>query len=138
MNVEYRDSIEGVSPDDLEGFFEGWPAHPDAATHLRLLRGSAHVILAVEGSRVIGFVNAVSDGVLSAYIPLLEVLPEHRGKGIGRELLRRMLAKLDELYMVDLLCDPDMAPFYEKLGLQRFSAMGRRRYERQRGSSDRS
>ncbi len=28
---------------------------------------------------VVGFVNALSDGRLSAYIPLLEVLPDYRG-----------------------------------------------------------
>jgi precorrin-8X/cobalt-precorrin-8 methylmutase len=85
-------------------------------------------VLAVEGARVIGFATAISDGVLSAYVPLLEVLPEHQGRGIGTELMRRLLIRLGGLYMVDLACDEELAPFYERLGLARTGvAMGIRR-----------
>ena len=86
------------------------------------MRGSSHVVLARDGRRVVGFVTAISDGVLSAYIPLLEVLPEYQGRGIGKELTRRLLSSLDELYMVDVACDEDVAPFYESLGLMRLDA----------------
>jgi len=56
--------------------------------------------------------------VLSAYIPLLEVLPEWQGRGIGTELMRRLLDRLRGLYMVDLCCDAELEPFYRRLGLQ--------------------
>jgi hypothetical protein len=36
-------------------------------------------MLYVDNGRVIGFITAVTDKVLSAYIPLLEVLPAYRG-----------------------------------------------------------
>ena len=63
--------------------------------------------LALDGDAVVGFVTAASDGVLSAFIPLLEVLPAYRDRGIGAELVRRLLGQLDDLYMVDLCCDAD-------------------------------
>ena len=65
---------------------------------------------------VVGFITAVSDGVLSAYIPLLEVLPAYQGRGIGGELVSRMRQQLEHLYMVDLLCDDEVASFYERIG----------------------
>jgi precorrin-8X/cobalt-precorrin-8 methylmutase len=84
---------------------------------------------------VIGFVTAVSDGVVSAYVPLLEVLPSYRRRGIGTELIRRLLARLDGLYMVDLACDEELVPFYERLGLGRVGvAMGIRRPPALRGA----
>lgn len=131
MMVTYIDKLEGFTAADFDrGFFEGWPQAPSPERHLDLLRGSYRVVLALDDSTggVVGFVNAVGDGVLAAYIPLLEVLPDFRGRGIATELMRRMLDGLD-LYMTDVACDDDLIPFYERVGMQRSNAMIRRNYE---------
>jgi len=135
MQIRYVSSIEGIAPSQLEGFFVGWPSPPSPETHLRILRGSQHVVLAIDdvGGHVVGFVTALSDGVVSAYLPLLEVLPNYQGHGIGSELVNRVLERLGELYMVDLSCDPEVEPFYERLGLVRSTGMRLRRYDRQAG-----
>jgi ribosomal protein S18 acetylase RimI-like enzyme len=132
--VHYQTTLDDLTPRDLAGgFFVGWPTPPTPAVHLAMLRGSEAVVLAVAedvppGSpgRVVGFVNAVGDGVLSAYVPLLEVLPAWQGRGIGSELVRRLLEALGPRYMVDLVCDDDLVPFYERLGLSRSISMIRR------------
>lgn len=133
--IDYVESPEGVTPDRLEGFFAGWPNPPSPDTHLELLRKSDHVVLAIDPGtgNVVGFVTAVTDKTLFAYIPLLEVLPEYRGRGIGTELTRRMMAMLEELYAVDLLCDAELQPFYERLGMLKATGMMRRNYRRQSG-----
>ena len=125
----YTTDVRGVTAADLEGFFSDWPVPPTPDQHLEVLRGSDHVVLArdVEGGRIVGFVTAISDGVLSAFIPLLEVLPEHRGSGIGSELVRRMLAELESFAMVDLVCDPELVPFYRRFELMLLSGMSQRR-----------
>ena len=106
-------SAAGITSVQLTGFFQGWPNPPSPETHLRLLQQSNYVVLAVDDDtrQVVGFVTAVSDGVLSAYIPLLEVLPAYRSAGVGSELMRCLLDQLGHLYMVDLLCDPELQPF---------------------------
>ena len=133
--IVYREDVDGIRPDQLAGFFEGWPDPPSPATHLRILRGSSHVVVAVDpaAGRVVGFVTAVSDGVLSAYLPLLEVLPAYRGRGIGGELVRRVLDALADHYMVDVVCDPDVVPFYQRLGLRPATGASLRRFDRQAG-----
>jgi ribosomal protein S18 acetylase RimI-like enzyme len=80
---------------------------------------------------VVGFITAISDGVSAAYIPHLEVLPAYQGRGIGSELVRRMLARLRGLYMIDLTCDPDVQPFYARLGMRPSTGMLVRNYDRQ-------
>jgi ribosomal protein S18 acetylase RimI-like enzyme len=125
--------LTGIQEQGLAGFFVGWPDPPSAATLLRILRGSSHVALALDGGRVVGFINAVSDGVLAAYIPLLEVLPEHQGRGLGRRLVEDMLAQLEGYYMVDVVCDAKLQKFYEGLGLTAAVGMLRRDYKHQPG-----
>jgi ribosomal protein S18 acetylase RimI-like enzyme len=134
--IVYTDSMEGLAASQLAGFFVGWPHPPTPETHLRLLRHSDEGLLALDDStsQVVGFITAITDGVLSAYIPLLEVLPAYQGHGIGSELVRRMVARLERFYMVDLLCDPDVQPFYERVGLRRATGMHRRNYHRQAGT----
>jgi ribosomal protein S18 acetylase RimI-like enzyme len=133
--LQYSDSLEAVNSEDLAGFFVGWPNPPSPATHLRLLQGSYKVWLALDDTKVIGFISAISDGVLAAFIPNLEVLPEYQGQGIGRELTMRMLDSLKHLYSIDLICDEEIQPFYEKLGMRRYSGMVYRYYENQAGTS---
>jgi predicted N-acetyltransferase YhbS len=65
---------------------------------------------------------------MAVFIPCLEVLPSHQQQGIGQELVRRMLETLAPYYSVDLLCDDDVVPFYQRCGLQRASAMFSRNF----------
>jgi ribosomal protein S18 acetylase RimI-like enzyme len=135
MMIRYTDDIEGVRPEQLTGFFDGWPLPPSPETHLDILRSSYRVVLAIDDTKdaVVGFVNAISDGVLTAYVPLLEVLPAYRGRGIGRELVSRMQDALARFYMVDVVCDQEMEGFYSRFGMKPGRAMTMRRYERQSG-----
>jgi GNAT superfamily N-acetyltransferase len=131
VSIAYTAGIEGVEPSHLQGFFEGWPSPPSPERHLEILRGSYRVVLARDepDPHVVGFVNALSDGTLYAFVPLLEVLPSHRGRGIGSELVGPLLAELDSFYAVDLLCDEELVPFYERFGMQRATGMMLRRYD---------
>jgi len=134
--ITYRTDLAGITPSMLDGFFVGWPNPPSPETHLRLLAGSYAVVLATDDDtgQVVGFINAISDGVLAAFIPLLEVLPTYQGRGIGSELVSRLSDLLADFYGIDLLCDDDVVPFYDRLGFQRASAgMYVRNYQHQSG-----
>lgn len=131
--VVYTESPEGILIEHLQGFFVGWKQAPTPERHLQLLEKSDYVILAKDGEKVVGFITAITDHVLAAYIPLLEVLPEYQNQGIGKELVKRMLEKLQDFYMVDLLCDPQLQSFYEQMGMQKAAGMMKRNYSKQSG-----
>ena len=105
--IRDRAGLEGIEPVHLQGFFDGWPDPPTSETHLRILRGSSFVVLAVDADtgRIVGFVTALSDVLL----------------GLG------------DLYMVDVACDADVVSFYQRLGFRPTTGAGLRCYARQTG-----
>lgn len=134
--MNYKNSIDGITSDMLDGFFDGWPNPPSTETHLQLLKNSHKVVIALSQyeKKVVGYITAISDGVLSAYIPLLEVLPAYKDQGVGKELVRLMLEELHDIYMIDLCCDDELVPYYENFGMIRSNGMLIRNYERQSGN----
>ncbi|WP_269083175.1 GNAT family N-acetyltransferase [Alkalicoccobacillus plakortidis] len=89
--------------------------------------------LGTEDQRVVGFITVVSDGVLAAYIPFLEVLPEYKHQGIGKTLVTRMLEGLRDYYVVDLCCEDDLVGFYQSFQMAKGNGMMIRHYRNQAG-----
>lgn len=118
---------------DLDGFFVGWPNSPSSEVLIKLLESSYRIVVAVEDHKLVGFITAISDGVLSSYIPFLEVLPNYQAKGIGKKLVSKMKEQLSHLYMVDLLCDQALVSYYEKLGMMPATGAMLRNYSKQNG-----
>jgi GNAT superfamily N-acetyltransferase len=135
--IAFRSDLAGVEAEHLTGFFVGWPDPPVPHRHRAILAGSHAVEIAVDEStgQVVGFINAISDGILAAYIPLLEVLPAFQGRGIAGTLIERLLARYADLYMIDLCCDEDVAPVYESRGFQSALCMAMRNFDRQSAES---
>jgi GNAT superfamily N-acetyltransferase len=114
-----------VAASDLDPFFEGWPVAPAVERRMAALAGADRVMLAFDDAQLVGFATAITDGAMSAFIPLLEVLPGYRGRGIGTELVRRLSASLAPIYAISLCCDEDLVPFYERLEMTRVAGMMR-------------
>lgn len=132
--LTYQTTANGLTEEQVSGgFFQGWPNPPSPATLLRILDASDHVVIAVRDGRVVGFVTAISDGILSAFITLLEVLPEDHNKGIGHSLINQLMDDIGDLYMVDLVCDANLSRFYAELGFATTTGMSRRNYVMQSG-----
>jgi ribosomal protein S18 acetylase RimI-like enzyme len=123
--IVYTDSLEGIAPENLRGFFRGWSHQPEPETHLRILQNSDAVVVAIDDrtGNVIGFITAITDKVLTAHIPYVEVVPNYRGQGVGRELTRRMMEKLKDYYLVGLVCGLGLQGFYSSFGMTPASAM---------------
>jgi len=118
VNVEYRDSHD-VDLDQLAALFDsvGWQRRTaDRARLSQLLNGSRWVVSAWEGDRLVGFARAISDGAFNAYISTVAVLPEFQRRGIGRELVRRLMDGRDGIQFV-LHANERAYPFYLHIGL---------------------
>jgi GNAT superfamily N-acetyltransferase len=65
---------------------------------------------------MVGFSRAVSDGVALAYLADVYVLPEHRGQGLGRQLVEVMIEQGPGADFRWLLHTADAHGLYAKLG----------------------
>src|SRR5262245_43806245 len=62
--------------------------------------GPRWVVTAYDDARLVGFVRAISDGVGNAYIKNVMVDPAYRRRGIGREMMRRLMTHQDGIRWV--------------------------------------
>lgn len=81
----------------------------------RALDNCETVITAWDGNRLIGLINAIDDGELTAYIHYLCVSPEYQGRGVGSKLLNYIKEKYkDYLYILLIAENRPLVDFYQK------------------------
>lgn len=86
-----------------------------------------------EADKAVGFITVITDNVLSVFIPFVEVLPSYQNRGIGKELMQRMLEQYKDFYLIDTTCDEELKPFYSQFGMKSLTAMVKRNYKNQSG-----
>ena len=97
----------------------------------RLVREAQRVVGLYKDGAQIGFCRATTDDMSFAYLADVYVLPEHRGRGLGVELVREMVDNGPYASRAWLLHTRDMHRLYAKLG---FGLPGERVMERPRSS----
>lgn len=82
------------------------------------LEKSWYLVAAYGGDRLIGFGRIVTDGILHAMIYDLITDPMSQEKGIGSEILMRLVKKCQEegIRDIQLFCAKGKRKFYEKRG----------------------
>jgi GNAT superfamily N-acetyltransferase len=98
----------------------GWnEAYPlDREQLYEALQHSWYSISAHEGHRLVGFGRVLSDGVLHGLIVELIVLPGYQGRGIGSDILNRLVKRCQAkgIRDIQLFCARGKTGFYEKHG----------------------
>jgi ribosomal protein S18 acetylase RimI-like enzyme len=113
--IEYRDSHDV----DLKALGVLRAACEFAAKDHQFLAqqvaGARWVVQAYDGARLVGFCRAISDGVSNGYISSVMVDPEYRRRGIGREMLARLVRGKDGIKFA-LHTRKEAAAFYAAVG----------------------
>ena len=90
-------------------------AYHEPEVHQRAFEASYTKVFVYEGSELIGFGRAISDGEFQSAIYDVAVVPEAQGKGIGKIILENILNNLPDSNII-LYSNPGMEGFYKKLG----------------------
>lgn len=137
MDIVYSKNKSDLIGLEVSSFFDNWPDKPNNEILKKSIENANYIVLAIdtEKKKLVGYITGLTDDVLAAYIPFLEVAKSYQSKGIGKTLVKKLLEQMEHLYMIDLVCDKEKAGFYEDAGFQTWNAMIKRNYANQRGSS---
>ena len=120
VGITYK-SKKNFGAEELEKLFLSvqWESGQFPEKLVTAMQNSGAVFSAWDGDRLIGLINALDDGALTAYVHYLLVNPEHQGKGIGKELLRLVAEKYkDYLYIILISYDKEVS-FYQNCGFSK-------------------
>jgi GNAT superfamily N-acetyltransferase len=107
---------------DLIELFQGawWAGGRSAAEVTRMLDSSDLVVALVDrrSDRLVGFCRVLTDFTFLALILDVVVSPERRGLGLGARLMDTVVAHplLADVASLELVCQPDLLPFYHQWG----------------------
>jgi ribosomal protein S18 acetylase RimI-like enzyme len=120
MKIIYKD-IKTIPSILLENLFLslGWVSGKYPERLSKAINNSDSVFSAWDEERLIGLINVIDDGELTAYINYLLVDPKYQGKGIGSKLLLKVKEKYQSyLYIVLISEGEETIKFYEKNGFK--------------------
>lgn len=117
MQIEYK-TTKNFSADALQDLFLAvkWESGRFPEKLRAAMQNSATVFSAWDGEKLIGLVNALDDGIITAYVHFLLVAPDYQSNGIGKELLRRVAEKYENYLRIVLISDEKEIAFYEANG----------------------
>jgi ribosomal protein S18 acetylase RimI-like enzyme len=74
-----------------------------------------------EDGRLVGAGRALADGVDCSYICDVAILPSHQGRGLGRQIVARLVELSRGHRKIILYAVPGKEAFYRKLGFMRMA-----------------
>lgn len=109
---------ESISPEAMADLRESVGWNRMEKEYGNPLMTSFFHIAVYDGDQLVGFVDSVSNGVTDAYIQDLIVRPDYQGKGIGTDLMKKMIASLKEkhIYIISVIFEERLKPFYDRFG----------------------
>ncbi|MCB5233759.1 MAG: GNAT family N-acetyltransferase [Candidatus Cloacimonetes bacterium] len=100
----------------------GWWEMDDDPRHhekvAKIVQNTFCFVIAKIGEEIVGMGRAISDGHSDAYLQDITVDKAHRGKGIGKGIVRKLVSFLkdNKMQWIGLISEPGYEKFYNELG----------------------
>ena len=82
------------------------------------MKNSEAVFSAWDDNKLVGLINSLDDGVMTAYVHYLLINPAYQGQSIGTELVRLTLEKYKDYMRIVLIAYDKEIGFYEQCGFE--------------------
>ena len=119
MDIEYKNT-QKFQPKELQDLFLSvkWESGQYPEKLVIAMQRSDTVFSAWDNEKLIGLINALDDGIMTAYVHFLLVNPAYQGKGIGKELLRMTMDKYKNYLRIVLISEDKEIGFYQNSGFE--------------------
>ncbi len=120
-NIRYTDKREYTS-EQIHALFKSvdWLSADYPQRLFKALNSCETVFTAWDEGRLIGLINAIDDGELTAYVHYLLVDPEYQKLGVGKKLLDMVKEKYSNyLYLLLVAENQGLIEYYEKNGFEK-------------------
>ncbi|MDR0342890.1 MAG: GNAT family N-acetyltransferase [Nocardiopsaceae bacterium] len=118
----WADDIGAVSLAELSNLYRVAPLGDKPPEALAMVFGnSMFACFAYRGEVLAGAGRVLADGLDCAYLADVAVHPDHQGRGLGTEIIRRLVALSRGHKKIILYANPGAEPFYERLGFLRMN-----------------
>ena len=115
MEITYTDT-RNYTQQQIQELFQSvhWISANYPERLVKALGNCETVITAWDKERLVGLINAMDDGELTAYVHYLLIDPDYQGKGIGTQLLAQIKEKYkDYLYLMLHAENTPLVEYYE-------------------------
>jgi len=122
MPIQWSDDLAAIDWDELSALYRAAPLGDKPAADLKLVfANSMFRAFAFEGERLVGAGRVLADGRDCAYLCDVAVLPSHHGRGLGRQIVERLVGLSRSHRKIILYCVAGTEGFYEAIGFRRMT-----------------
>jgi GNAT superfamily N-acetyltransferase len=122
MALEWVYSLENVDWEELSRLYLAAPLGNKDPSDLKIaFTHSMFKCFVYDAGRLIAVGRALADGRDCSYICDVAVHPSHQGRGLGKELVSRLVDLSKHHKKIILYAAPGKEPFYRKLGFKRMA-----------------
>jgi GNAT superfamily N-acetyltransferase len=118
--IQWSSATESVNWPELSGMYRLAPLGNKSPEWLETaFSNSMFKFFAREDNMLVAAGRAVADGVDCSYVCDIAVHPSHQGRGLGREVIERLVAASQGHRKIILYAVPGKENFYRRFGFRR-------------------
>jgi ribosomal protein S18 acetylase RimI-like enzyme len=120
MSIRWSEDLDEIDWTEASALYRAAPLGNKSAGDLELVfRNSLYRSFVFDEGELVGAGRVLADGRDCAYLCDVAVRPSHQGRGLGRDIVQRLVAVSRSHRKIILYAVPGREGFYEKLGFRR-------------------
>lgn len=122
MSIHWTNDLSGADWEEIAALYHAAPLGDKNPADLKtVFCNSMYCCFAYDDATLVGAGRVLADGCDCAYLCDVAVLPDYQGKGLGQEIIERLLEASRSHKKIILYAVPGKESFYGKFGFKRMT-----------------